>query len=270
MISQIWMYDAIVYTYALSLLFYFSDSVKPSRRAKRMGTGLLALVWVFQSLFLADRVVELRYMPVFSLFETLFFYAWLMVTFSLVANWFLRIDMLTFFMNVIGFTVSVINMFGYSLLSPAVSHWETRDELLFLHIAFAVGSYVAFSVSAVFAGMHLFLHRQLKRKQWNAAMRRLPSMDQVDSYSYRTCVIGIPLLVVSLAIGFAELVLLEELGLMLDPKVLLSMLILAAYAYYLVARKTLAHPGHRLAGWNLAGFALVLMNIGVSAVSRFH
>jgi len=270
MISQMWMYDAIVYTYALSLLFYFSDSVRPNRGAKRMGTGLLAMVWIFQSLFLADRIVELRYMPVYTLFETLFFYSWLLVTFSLAANWFLRIDLLTFLMNLIGFTVSVINLFGHSLTSVSVPQWETRDELLFLHITFAVGSYAAFSISAIFAGMYLFLHRQLKRKLWNVTMRRLPSLERVENYSYRLVVIGIPLLVISLSIGFAELVLLGDWRLMLDPKVMLSLIVLAAYSFTLAARRSLRLPGYKLAGWNVAAFGLVLLNWTGSELSWFH
>jgi HemX protein len=270
MITQMWMYDAILYVYALSLMFYFSDYVKPSRKSKRMGTGLLAFVWVMQSLFFADRIVELHSLPIVTLFETLFFYSWLMVTFSLVANGFLRIDLLTFFMNVIGFTVLAINLFGYSLMTSEIPYGVTRNELLFIHISFAIGSYVAFSISAVFSGMHLFLHQQLKRKQWNQTMKRLPSMDKVEAYAYRAVVLGIPLLILSLAVGFVELVLLSNLWLFLDMKVLMSLVIITAYTYYLMARKRNHLIGYRLAGWNIVAFVLVLLNVVLTGASRFH
>jgi HemX protein len=270
MITQMWMYDAILYMYALSLMFYFSDYVKPSRRAKRTGTGLLAFVWIMQSLFFADRIVELQYLPLVTMFETLFFYSWLMVTFSLVSNWFLRVDLLTFFMNVIGFTVLAINLFGYSLMASEVPDWVTRNELLFIHISFAIGSYVAFSISAVFSGMHLFLHQQLKKRQWNQTMKRLPSMDQVEAYAYRAVVLGFPLLILSLAVGIAELVLTSNLWLFLDMKVLLSLVIIAAYSYYLMARKSSSLAGYRLAACNIGAFALVLLNVAMTGASRFH
>ncbi|MGO4376255.1 cytochrome C assembly protein, partial [Paenibacillus sp. MCAF20] len=39
MVTQNVLYDAILYVYALSLLFYFSDFMNASRKAKRIGTG---------------------------------------------------------------------------------------------------------------------------------------------------------------------------------------------------------------------------------------
>jgi HemX protein len=235
-----------------------------------MGTGLLSFVWLMQSLFFAERIVELRYLPILSMFETLFFYSWLMVTFSLAANWFLRIDLLTFFMNVIGFTVLAINLFGYSLSLPRIPAWETREELLFLHISLAIASYVAFSISAVFAGMHLFLHQQLKSRRWSLTMKRLPSLDQVEAYAYKAVVLGVPLLILSLAIGVAELVLVRHLSLLFDPKVLLSVVILVVYCGYLMAGKRSKLPGYRLAIWNVAAFLFVLLNVAITGISRFH
>lgn len=270
MITQMWMYDAIVYIYALSLLFYFSDYMRSNQNAKRMGTGLLCLVWFLQSLFFADRIVELRYMPVFTLFETLFFYSWLIVTFSLVMNWFIRIDLLTFFLNLIGFTISALNLFGYPQATATLPQWETTDELLFIHITLAIGSYVAFSIAAIFSGMHLFLHRRLKGKQWTAMMKRLPSIDRIEGYTFFAVSVGVPLLVLSLALGVVELFLLSDLQLLLDPKVLISMLILAAYAFYLFIRLGLKAPGNQLAKWNLAAFSIVFLNIIISSFSRFH
>ena len=53
MVTRSWLFDAMIYMYALSLLFYFSDFANASRSAKRMGTGLLLFVWVLQTAYLA-------------------------------------------------------------------------------------------------------------------------------------------------------------------------------------------------------------------------
>lgn len=270
MITQMWMYDAIVYIYALSLLFYFSDYAKPNQKAKRIGTGLLALVWVLQSLFFADRIVELSYMPVFTLFETLFFFAWMLVTLSLVVNFFLRIDLLMFFVNVIGFIVLALNLFSYSAASPSLPVWETKDELLFIHITLAIGSYAAFFLAAVFAGMYLFLHRKLKGKQWSVTMQRLPSLEKVEGYTFRAVAVGVPLLILSLAIGIVEIYLLGDLKLLIDPKVINSLLIIAAYSFYWNRRSSEQTTGSQTAVWNLAAFSVVLVNVLISNFSQFH
>lgn len=86
MLTNSWIYDAIIYTYALSLLFYFSDTVGRNRRAKRMGTGLLVFVWVLQTIFLVVRIIRHQDVPIISSFEFMFLFSWLLVTASLAIN----------------------------------------------------------------------------------------------------------------------------------------------------------------------------------------
>lgn len=86
MVTNSWIYDAIIYTYALSLLFYFSDVVGMNRKAKRMGTGFLIFVWVLQTVFMAVRMVRHQDVPVFSSFEFMLLFSWLLVTVSLIIS----------------------------------------------------------------------------------------------------------------------------------------------------------------------------------------
>ncbi len=271
MVTQSWMYDAIIYIYALSLLFYFSDFAGHNRRAKRMGTGLLIFVWVLQTIFFIVRMVGQRQMPILSMFDILFFFSWLLVTASLLLNRFFRVDLFVFFVNVIGFSVLALNFFSDPNVVPSLSYWNINDELLFIHISLAVCSYAAFAVGAVFAGMYLFLHRQLKSKHWGATMKRMPSLEKMDRYAYLMVVTGVPLLILSLSLGLVWVVLIGDIRLLLDPKVLNSLLILAIYGYYLIRRITLRSPGYRLAQWNLAAFAVVVVNFIISNFySAFH
>ncbi len=83
MVTQTWFYDAILYIYALSLLFYFADFSNPNRSAKRMGTGLLLFVWVLQTIYLVYSLTSHLSLSAFSMFETLFIFGWLLVTVSL-------------------------------------------------------------------------------------------------------------------------------------------------------------------------------------------
>ena len=49
---------------------------------------------------------------------------------------------------------------------PIKSDWDINDELLFIHISLAIGSYAAFSIAAIFSGMYVFLHKRLKTKKF--------------------------------------------------------------------------------------------------------
>lgn len=167
MVTQSWLYDAILYIYALSLLFYFSDFAHPNRSAKRMGTGLLSFVWILQTAYLIYGLVTHEEVAAFSRFETLFMFSWLLVTVSLAVNRFFRIELFVFLVNVFGFAILALNFFSNPNVSPTLAHWNITDELLFIHISLSLVSYVAFVISVVFSGMYLFLHRKLKERQWS-------------------------------------------------------------------------------------------------------
>lgn len=270
MIAKSWLYDAILYIYALSLLFYFSDVARRNRNAKRLGTGFLSFVWVLQTVFF----VQFLFYHVhewYSTFVTLFFFSWLLVTVTLFIQRFFRIDLIVFFVNVFGFAVFALNIFSNPDIVPSIRGWGINDELLFIHISLAIASYAAFLVAAVFSGMYLFLHRKLKEKQWNSTMKRLPSLEIIDRYTFISIWIGTPLLIMSLALGIVWIVLQHDIRLLLDPKVLNSLVVLAGYGYYLLQRLSLRSPGYKLAMWNLAAFGIVLCNFIVSnLISGFH
>ncbi|WP_315606718.1 cytochrome C assembly family protein [Paenibacillus aurantius] len=264
------MYDAIIYIYALSLLFYFSDFIGANRSAKRMGTGLLVFVWVLQTAYLGLSVYN-HVDRAYAMSETLFLFSWLLVTVSLIINRFFRIELFVFLVNVVGFSVLALNIFSNPRVTPMLGRWEVSDELLFIHITLAVGSYAAFVIAAVFSGMYLFLHRQLKEKHWSVTMKRLPSLEKTDRYAYRAVIAGTPLLITALSLGLIWVVLqgsAEQLG---DLKVLNSLLVLVGYLYYLFLRLSVKANGRRLAIWNLYAFGVVLLNfIFTNWLSGFH
>jgi HemX protein len=271
MVAKSWMYDAIIYVYALSLLFYFSDFVGRNQRAKRMGTGLLSFVWLLQTAFFIESLIEFRYGAIFSTFGSLFFLSWLMVSLSLLMNYLLRVDFLVFFVNIVGFAVVALNFFSDPSVSSFIANWEISDELLFIHISLAIFSYVAFLTAAIFSWMYLFLHGQLKRKKWTEAMKRLPSLERIETYTYQAVIVGTPLLILSLTLGVVWITLMGDISLMFDPKVLNSLLIIAVYTFYLIQRISLKASGNKLAVWNLAAFAFVIFNyMFTNFLSRFH
>lgn len=271
MVTQGWFYDSIIYIYALSLLFYFSDFVGPNRSAKRMGTGLLSFVWVLQTVYLIYSLFVRDGLATLSRFETLFLLSWLLVAISLVVNRFFRIELFVFLVNLFGFAILALNFFSNPDVSPTLAHWNINDELLFVHVSLSVASYAAFVVSAVFSGMYLFLHRKLKDKQWSVQMKRLPSLEKMSRYAMVAVAAGTPLLLTGMTLGFVWISLQGEPSMFFDPKVINSWFVLLAYLFYIFQRGLLKMPGNRLALWNLAAFVIMVLNIAFSNVySSFH
>jgi HemX protein len=271
MVTRSWLFDAMIYMYALSLLFYFSDFANANRNAKRMGTGLLLFVWVLQTAYLAISLYGHLTEWAFARSDVLFMFSWLIVTISLIVNRFFRIELFVFFVNVLGFAILALNVFGNPHVKPIIAGWKINDELLFIHITLAISSYAAYSIAAIFSGMYLFLHRMLKEKKFSQTVMRLPSLEKIEQYTYLAVIIGTPLLMLALSLGIVWVVLEGNNNLLYDPKVLNSVFVLFAYAFYLFQHHSMRISGNRLAAWNLAAFLIVVINFVVSNfISGFH
>lgn len=271
MITQGWYYDAMMYVYALSLLFIFSDIASPNRKAQRMGTGLLLFVWGLQTVYLASRIWLQKGLALFTELESLFLLGWLLVTISLALNRFYRIELFVFLVNIFGFAALAISVFSNPNSSPTLGHWQISDELLFVHVSLSVASYAVFVVSAVFSGMYLFLHRKLKEKRWSHRMQRMPSLEKIDAYALRAAAAGVPLLLTGMLLGLVWIALGGDTALFFDPKVVNSGFVLLAYFFYLFQRTVMKLPGNKLALWNLAACAVMLINYAAANLySSFH
>lgn len=269
LITYSWMYDVTIYIYAISVLMYFSDFLQSNRRVNRVAFWLLAIVWILQSGFFVFQMVSKDYFPVLTLFETLFFYSWLLVSLSLTINYFFKMDLLIFFTNILGFIVMSVTIFANPAAAPALSQ-KLISELLFIHISLALMSYVAFSISSILSIVYLLQNKMLKEKRWSPLLRKLPSLGQLDLYAYHLTMVGVPLLFLSLILGVLWAHIIGE-SIWLDPKLLMTILVVVVYGMYLYRRVTYDWQGKKLATMNLMAFAFVLLNFLISgSISSFH
>ncbi len=270
LISQGWLYHIIIYLYTLSILFYFADFLNSNRQANRVAFWLLAVVWGLQSVFFIHRMTIHPYFPVMTLFESLFFYSWILVTLSLIINYFFKIDFFVFFTNIIGFTLLSLNLFVDPDAPVQVTEMLTSN-LLVIHITMAFLSYGAFSLSFIFSVMYLIQDKLLKEKKWNHKLRRLPSLEQLDRYAYRFNIIGVPVLLLSLILGLIWAWLKIGGWFLVDIKVLMSVLVLMMFSVYLYQRVVTGKRGRGLVLWNVGAFLFMIVNFLLSdSVSSFH
>lgn len=144
------LHELTVVLYALCVLLYFIDFLHHNRKANRIAFWLLAFVWVLQTVFLILYMINTGRFPVLTIFEGLYFYAWVLITLSLGINRLLRVDFIVFFTNVLGFIIMAIHTFAPVQIDSAVKAQQLISELLLIHITVAILSYGAFSLSFVF------------------------------------------------------------------------------------------------------------------------
>jgi len=265
------LHELTVVIYAFSVLLYFFDFIHHNRKANRIAFWLLAFVWVLQTVFLFFYMMKTGRFPVLTIFEGLYFYAWVLVTLSLGINRLLRVDFIVFFTNILGFIVMVIHTFAPVQYQSHVMGEKLVSELLLIHITMAILSYGAFSLSSVFSLLYLIQYDLLKRKKWGKRLMRLADLSKLEQLSYILAVIGVPMLMLSLILGLQWAILKVPGMPWYDIKIIGSFIVLTAYSIYLYLRIARNLSGKSIALWNIGSFLVVLINFFLlGKLSSFH
>ena len=265
------LHEGTVLLYAVGMLLYFFDFLNNNQKANKVAFWLLSIVWVLQTIFLFLYVMKTGRFPIMTIFEGLYFYAWLLVSLSLIINRLLRVDFIVFFTNLLGFMVMAIHTFAPVQIESEVLAQQLVSELLFIHITFALLSYSAFTLSFVFSLLYLIQYDLLKRKKWGKRLLRLGDLTKLEYLSYILAVIGVPLLGVSLILGIQWANLKLPGVSWLDMKIIGSFVILIGYSIYLYLKIRKQIYGRALAFLNIGFFMIVLINFFLfGSLSSFH
>ena len=105
------LHELTVVLYAFSVLLYFFDFFTITGRQTVLPSGYLRLYGFYKRFFTSYMIKTGRF-PVLTIFEGLYFYAWVLVTLSLGINQLLKVDFIVFFTNILGFIVIAIHTFA--------------------------------------------------------------------------------------------------------------------------------------------------------------
>ncbi|WP_061579369.1 cytochrome c biogenesis protein [Saccharococcus caldoxylosilyticus] len=263
-------YELSIILYVLSILLYFIDFLQHNRKVNQLAFWLLSIVWLFQTFFFLFRIIQTGRFPVLTMSEGLYFYAWLLITLSLVINRFMRVDFIVFFTNVLAFLILAIHTFAPNHQSPAVAE-RLISELLIIHIAITLFAYAAFSLSFIFSILYMLQYSLLKRKKWGKRLWRMADLTKLDFMSYVLNLLGLPMLLLGLILGVIWAYIKVENFHWYDAKVLGSFLVLAVYSVYFYKRAVQQVQGKAIALWNIGSFLFLLVNFFLfGSLSRFH
>lgn len=257
--------------YCLSVIGYFIDFLLNNRKVNRLAFWLLSIVWFLQTTFFVLRMFELARLPIITPFEGLFFYAWLLVTLSLILNWFFPIDFFSFFTNIVGFVMMALTIFIPTADVPIELSELLISELMLIHISMIIFSYATFTLSFVCSIMYMITHQMLKKKRWGKRLLRFGSLEKLDRTSFLLVMIGLPIFSLGIILGFIwASIQLHELP-WLDAKVISSIIVVIIYAVYVYKRVVKLTRGYQMALLNVAAFLLILINYFLSSkFSSFH
>ena len=232
------------------------------RKASKLDKPAALLVWagfLLQAAALAVRWKIAGHAPFTNMYESLVFFSWAFVASFLVANIFLKISRLGFFVLLCNIAILVYAFSHDAAVKPLMP--ALQSNWLVLHVTACFFSYGAFAVSFVASGIYLI---PLSQKNF--------SLEQLDGVMYKSILFGFPLLTFGVAAGaiWAN----EAWGRYWswDPKETWSLVTWLIYALYLHLRLMRNWSAKKLAWVALVGFLSVIFTyIGVNyCLSGLH
>lgn len=198
--------------------------------------------------------------PATNFFEAVNFLAMGMVLVFLIMEFRFRIAALGSFM----LPLIIILMTPAFMVSGRIEEISPvlKSGWLGIHTSFAVIGDAAFAFAFIVAIMYLMQERQLKTKQIGTIFHRLPSLDVLDTLSYKAISFGWPLFTLGMVTGsiWAE----SAWGSYWswDPKETWSLITWIIYLAILHLR-TLGWRGRKMAYLSIVGFVFVLVSFFV-------
>lgn len=140
------------------------------------------------------------------------------------------------------------------------------------HVALIVFANAGFMFGAVSNGLYLFQGSQLKRHKTSRLSRRLPSLATLQNVGRRAIALAYPVYAAGLLLGIVRAVQVDVQGWWVDPRIMMSGLVLFTYAAYL-AIVYRADISSRFAAWVAivgATFVVILAILARTLPVGFH
>ena len=251
--------------YLLGALAYSAYIISLKEYLSKAALTVTLIGFASHTLALVARYAVAGYTPVTNLYESLSFFAWMIVGVLLVVNLRFKIKVLGAFLSPIAV---ILMFFAYALpkeivpLAPVLrSFWHP------FHILFAFLGDAFFALAFCCGVMYLVQERQLKAKKIGAITQRLPSLNVLDDLSYQSLTYGFPLLTLGIITGaiWAEYAWGRYWN--WDPKETWSLITWLLYAALLHQRLTVGWRGRKAAIMAIVGFLAVLFTfLGVNLI----
>lgn len=251
--------------YILAAVVFGASIILGRKSLGWIGFGLMSLGLVEQSIGVTARWMLAGRAPLSNMYESFTFATAGMVVVALGFEAVNRMRLAGLGGAVLGFIFMVLAdkapIFDSQIkpLMPALqSSWLTY------HVVTIMLSYSAFALS-FFVSMAYLGKDLLGGDSSSGLLRRLPSMDALDTFNYKVIAVGFPLLTLGIVLGAVWAATAWGRPWGFDPKETWSAITWLIYAIYLHARYLAGWKGRRAAILSLIGFAGVLFTyLGVN------
>lgn len=224
----------------------------------RVATLLLVVAIVAHYYALLERSRAIHAIPYNDLYGSMSLFAWLLAVTYLGLETFHR--QRTVGSLVVPFVIFWL-LVAVAVAPSMVEHAPQSGGALFaLHITIEVLAYAAFAISFLLSVIYLVQNRVLHGGRPGLAFWRFPALEVLERMSRSSVWVGLVALVIGTTLGFDWEHRLTGHFAVADPKVLVTLIVLALYVVYLAIAHAPAWRGARAAGVCACNFAIVLFS----------
>jgi ABC-type transport system involved in cytochrome c biogenesis permease subunit len=256
--------------YAASFCCYARILYAPNLWLGRVATLLLAGGILLHYFALLERSHGMHTVPYDDLFGSMSLFAWLLGVTYLGLEIFHR-------QRSVGALVTLLLVAWIAVLGFLAPHEipappRARGPLFALHITLNIWAYAAFALSFVLSLVYLIQDRVLRSHRLGAAFWRFPALDVLDRMARSSVCVGLGALCVGVVSGLVWEHRLTGAYSWGDPKVIVTLAIVAMYVVYLRLSRSLNWRGARAAKICALNFAIVLFSYTFVNLylTRFH
>ena len=221
--------------------------------------GIIVAGFIFHTLGLYLRGLEVKGCPLGNMFEIFQFTAWSATALYLVVGITFRLSLLGYFTSLLSVVLSTVSL--------AIPVWDATRRVgtfggnvwIEFHAALALFSYGVFALLALTSMMFLLRDHSLKNKQLSGFFSFLPSIRDLDQISVRLLTVGVVLLSASLLVGAAHWI--RAFDTVNVAKLLITVAIWVAYGVAFLLRSRGKLHGTRLSRVCIILFGAALISV---------
>jgi ABC-type uncharacterized transport system permease subunit len=260
---------ATLILYVASLALYVWNLREPSRREGWAATACLIGGLIFHYLALLDRSRLIHAVPYDDLFGSLSLFAWLL------AATYLGLEAIHHHRTVGPFVLPVVLLLfllAHGSAAKPIKAPPAQGPLFAFHVTLNILAYSAFAISFVLSVIFLVLYRRLHARKLGIVGWRFPPLEVLERMTRSSVLIGCGSLIAGMAAGFIWAHRLQGRYWDGDPKVIVTIVILAAYVGYAWLARTAAWRGARASALCIVNFLFVIFSYSIvnRYLSHFH
>ena len=257
------------FLYAASLGCYLRKLFTEGRRAGQAATVLLVGALAAHYFALLQRAYSIQSVPYQDIYGSTSLLAWFLALTYLVLEFFHRERGMGAFALPLVLLLMGLDLIVTPHTAPRA---PARGSLFALHVTSNILAYSAFTISFVFSVIYLVQDRLIRKRRPGALLWRLPPMEDLERMTRNGVRIGLAAMLLGITLGMLVDRQLTGQFFSLDPKVLISFVMLACYASYLWVARSPAWRGARASLLCVASYFVVIFSYTVVNLylSRFH